>query len=131
MNAYIPPSWMTGHIGCTRGPPSRRTVARNPSPTPNWYSSARPAVARSGRSVENSAQEATAPQSAPAPNSGQRWPPVRLRATAITALALIAVILIAFVVQIARGQSGWPYSMLGFWGCVPYVAAVIVLRVRG
>src|SRR5215471_11638478 len=79
MNAYIPPSWMTGHIGCTRGPPSRRTVARNPSPTPNWYSSARPAVARSGRSVENSAQEATATQSAPTPNSGQRWPPVRDR----------------------------------------------------
>jgi len=61
----------------------------------------------------------------------ERISAIDLRATAITALALIAVILIAFVVQIARGQSGWPYSMLGFVGGVTYIAAVIVLRVRG
>jgi hypothetical protein len=61
----------------------------------------------------------------------ERIAAIDLRATAITALALIAVILIAFVVQIARGQSGWPYSMLGFVGGVTYIVAVIVLRVRG
>ena len=61
----------------------------------------------------------------------ERITAIDLRATAITALALIAVILIAFVVQIARGQSGWPYSMLGFVGGVTYIVAVIVLRVRG
>ena len=61
----------------------------------------------------------------------ERISAIDLRATAITALALIAVILIAFAVQIARGQSGWPYSMLGFVGGVTYVAVVIVLRVRG
>ena len=61
----------------------------------------------------------------------ERISAIDLRATAITALALIAVILIAFVVQIARGQSGWPYSMLGFVGGVTYVVAVIYLRVRG
>ena len=61
----------------------------------------------------------------------ERISAIDLRATAITALALIAVILVAFVVQIARGQSGWPYSMLGFVGGVSYVAAVICLRVRG
>ena len=61
----------------------------------------------------------------------ERISAIDLRATAITALALIAVILIAFVVQIARGQSGWPYSMLGFVGGVTYIVAVIVLRVRG
>ena len=60
----------------------------------------------------------------------ERISAIDLRATAITALALIAVILIAFVVQIARGQSGWPYSMLGFVGGVTYIVAVIVLRVR-
>ena len=61
----------------------------------------------------------------------ERISAIDLRATAITALALIAVILVAFVVQIVRGQSGWPYSMLGFVGGVSYVAAVIVLRIRG
>ena len=61
----------------------------------------------------------------------ERISAIDLRATAITALALIAVILVAFVVQIARGQSGWPYSMLGFAGGVSYVAAVIYLRIRG
>ena len=60
----------------------------------------------------------------------ERISAIDLRATAIPALALIAVILIAFVVQIARGQSGWPYSMLGFVGGVTYIVAVIVLRVR-
>jgi hypothetical protein len=61
----------------------------------------------------------------------ERISAIDLRATAITALALIAIILIAFVVQIARGQSGWPYSMLGFVGGVTYIVAVIVLRIRG
>ena len=61
----------------------------------------------------------------------ERISAIDLRATAITALALITVILVAFVVQIARGQSGWPYSMLGFVGGVTYVVAVICLRIRG
>ena len=61
----------------------------------------------------------------------ERITAIDLRATAITALALIAVILVAFVVEIARGQSGWPYGMLGFVAGVTYVVAVIVLRVRG
>jgi Na+/H+ antiporter NhaD/arsenite permease-like protein len=61
----------------------------------------------------------------------ERISAIDLRATAVTALVLIAVVLLAFVVQIARGQSGWPYSMLGFVGGVSYVAAVIYLRIRG
>ena len=61
----------------------------------------------------------------------ERISAIDLRATAITALAMIAVVLVAFVVQIARGQSGWPYSMLGFVGGVSYVAEVIYLRIRG
>jgi peptidoglycan biosynthesis protein MviN/MurJ (putative lipid II flippase) len=60
----------------------------------------------------------------------ERISSIDLRATAITALAMIAVVLVAFVVQIARGQSGWPYSMIGFVGGVSYVGAVIYLRIR-
>ena len=61
----------------------------------------------------------------------ERISAIDLRATAVTALAMIAVVLVAFVVEIARGQSGWPYSMLGAVGGVTYLAAVIVLRIRG
>jgi peptidoglycan biosynthesis protein MviN/MurJ (putative lipid II flippase) len=60
----------------------------------------------------------------------ERISSIDLRATAITALAMITVVLVAFVVQIARGQSGWPYSMIGFVGGVSYVGAVIYLRIR-
>jgi len=61
----------------------------------------------------------------------ERITAIDLRATAVTALAMIAVVLVAFVVEIARGQSGWPYSMIGAVGGVTYLAAVIVLRIRG
>ena len=61
----------------------------------------------------------------------ERITAIDLRATAVTALALIVVVLVAFVVQIARGQSGWPYSMIGAVGGVAYLVAVIVLRIRG
>jgi hypothetical protein len=61
----------------------------------------------------------------------ERISAIDVRATAVTALVMITVVIVAFVVQIARGQSGWPYSMLGFVGGLSYVAAVIVLRIRG
>jgi Na+/H+ antiporter NhaD/arsenite permease-like protein len=61
----------------------------------------------------------------------ERITAIDLRATAVTALAMIAVVLVAFLVQITRGQSGWPYSMIGAVGGVAYLAAVIVLRIRG
>lgn len=56
---------------------------------------------------------------------------IDLRATAVTALVLIVAILIGFVVQVARGHSGWPYDMLGAVGGVAYLATVLYLRVRG
>jgi hypothetical protein len=61
----------------------------------------------------------------------ERITAIDLRATAVTALAMISVVLVAFVVEIARGQSGWPYSMIGAVGGVAYLVAVIVLRTRG
>ena len=49
----------------------------------------------------------------------------------VGALAMIAVILIGFVVSIARGGSGWPYDMIGFAGGLAYVGAVAFFRARG
>ncbi len=61
----------------------------------------------------------------------ERITAIDLRATAVTALAMIAVILVGFVVSIARGGSGWPYDMIGFVGGLAYVAAVVYFRARG
>ncbi len=61
----------------------------------------------------------------------ERISAIDLRATAVTALAMIAAILVGFVVSIARGGSGWPYDIIGFIGGLAYVAAVILFRARG
>jgi hypothetical protein len=61
----------------------------------------------------------------------ERISAIDLRATAVTALAMIAVILIGFVVSIARGGTGWPYDMIGFVGGLAYVAGVVYFRARG
>ena len=61
----------------------------------------------------------------------ERISAIDLRATAVTALAMIAAVLVGFVVSIARGGSGWPYDMIGFVGGLAYVAAVIFFRARG
>ena len=55
---------------------------------------------------------------------------IDLRATAFTAVVLIAAILAGFVVSVARGQSGWPYVLLGAVGGLAYLAAVVWFRVR-
>lgn len=55
---------------------------------------------------------------------------IDLRATAFTALAMITAVLVGFVVQTARGNSGWPYDILGAVGGLAYLAAVIYYRIR-
>jgi hypothetical protein len=52
------------------------------------------------------------------------------QATVFAGMALIAAALIGFVVEIARGEDGAPYSMLGAIAGVAYVSALVVLRFR-
>ena len=40
-------------------------------------------------------------------------------------------IIIAFLVEVAHGHSGSPYSWLGAIAGIAYLAAVIIFRVRG
>jgi hypothetical protein len=56
---------------------------------------------------------------------------IDLRATAYAGHAVIVAVIGAFVVEIARGEDGWPYAWLGAVGGVVYIVAVIVQRVRG
>jgi hypothetical protein len=61
----------------------------------------------------------------------ERITAIDLRATAVTALAMIAVVLVGFVVDIARGGTGWPWYLIGTVGGLAYIAAVAVFRIRG
>ena len=39
--------------------------------------------------------------------------------------------IVAFTVEVAKGQSGAPYAWLGAVGGLAYVAAIVTLRLRG
>jgi hypothetical protein len=54
-----------------------------------------------------------------------------LRATAAAGAVVLLVTIGAFVVEVARGNSGAPYYWLGAIGGVAYLAALVFQRVRG
>jgi hypothetical protein len=56
---------------------------------------------------------------------------IDLKATAFAGGVVIMAILIAFVVEIARGQDGSPYAALGALAGVAYLAGVVWHRLRG
>jgi multisubunit Na+/H+ antiporter MnhB subunit len=60
----------------------------------------------------------------------ERIATIDLKATAFAGGVIIVAILVAFVVELAQGQDGAPYSWLGALGGISYVAAVITLRLR-
>ena len=61
----------------------------------------------------------------------ERFRQLDVAATAIAGLTVISAIIIAFLVEVARGHDGSPYSWLGAVGGVAYLLAVVALRVRG
>jgi drug/metabolite transporter (DMT)-like permease len=61
----------------------------------------------------------------------ERFAMLDLQATALAGLALIVAVIVAFIVEVSRGHSGEPYDWLGAIAGLAYIAAVIVLRVRG
>jgi hypothetical protein len=61
----------------------------------------------------------------------ERFAQIDLRATAFTGLVLVIALIAAWLVEIARGQSGHPYDWLGAIGGIAYVLAVAFFRWRG
>jgi hypothetical protein len=51
-------------------------------------------------------------------------------ATTFAGLAVIVAVIVGFVVEIAQGKDGSPYSMLGAIGGVAYLAALVFFRPR-
>jgi hypothetical protein len=64
------------------------------------------------------------------PGRDERWERIDITATALTGSVLIAVIIGAFLVEVARGEDGQPWSQLGALGGVTYIVAVTLLRWR-
>ena len=61
----------------------------------------------------------------------ERFRMIDIHASALAGLAVITAIIIAFVVELARGHDGNPYGWLGAVAGIAYLVAIAVLRFRG
>jgi hypothetical protein len=61
----------------------------------------------------------------------ERFAQIDLRATAVAGLVLITALVVAWLVEIARGHSGNPYTWLCAIGGLAYILAVAFFRWRG
>jgi hypothetical protein len=61
----------------------------------------------------------------------ERFRQIDIHATALAGIAVILAIIVAFLVEMARGHSGAPYTWLGAIGGFTYIVAVAVFRIRG
>jgi hypothetical protein len=61
----------------------------------------------------------------------ERFAQIDLRATAVTGWVLVVTLIVAWLVEIARGSSGHPYDWLAAIGGLAYLAAVVYYRWRG
>jgi hypothetical protein len=64
------------------------------------------------------------------PGRDERWAMIDIHATALAGMATIAVVLGAFVFEIANGEDGSPYAQIGAVAGIAYIAAVALLRRR-
>ena len=61
----------------------------------------------------------------------ERFAQIDLKATALAGLALITALIVAWLVQVAEGHSGSPYTWLAAIGGLSYILAVAFFRWRG
>ena len=61
----------------------------------------------------------------------ERFAQLDLQATAFAGVVLILAVIVAFIVEVARGHSGAPYTWLGAIAGLSYIGAVILFRARG
>ena len=61
----------------------------------------------------------------------ERFRMIDIHATALAGLAVILAIIVAFIVELAKGHTGNPYGWLGAIGGITYLVAIIVFRIRG
>jgi hypothetical protein len=61
----------------------------------------------------------------------ERFHAMDARATLASGSVLLIAVLVAYVVSVASGDSGEPYSWLGAIAGVTYLASIVWMRIRG
>jgi hypothetical protein len=61
----------------------------------------------------------------------ERFRKIDIHATALAGLAMGIAIIVASIVELARGRSPGPYGWLAVVGGVTYLVAIVVFRIRG
>jgi hypothetical protein len=61
----------------------------------------------------------------------ERFRMIDIHATALAGLAVILAVIVAFVIELAKGHNGNPFGWLGAIGGFTYLVAIIVFRIRG
>ena len=64
------------------------------------------------------------------PGRDERWERIDMHATALAGIVIITAIIVAWLVEVAQGDDGSPYTQLGALGGLAYVLAVAFLRWR-
>lgn len=61
----------------------------------------------------------------------ERFQRIDIHATAFAGVVVITAIIVAFIVELAHGRDGNPYTWLGALGGLAYLVALVVMRLRG
>ena len=61
----------------------------------------------------------------------ERFAQIDMRATAFAGLVLILTVIAGFVIEVARGREGAPYTWLAAIGGLAYIVAIVWQRLRG
>jgi hypothetical protein len=61
----------------------------------------------------------------------ERFHRMDVNATAFAGTVVIFAIIVAFVVELARGKDGNPFTWLGAIAGLSYIAAIVAIRLRG
>jgi hypothetical protein len=61
----------------------------------------------------------------------ERFRKIDIHATALAGIAMGLAVIIASIIELARGHDPGPYGLIATVGAVTYVAAIVVFRIRG
>ena len=61
----------------------------------------------------------------------ERFQRIDIHATAFAGTVVIVAIIVGFAVELAKGHDGNPFTWLGALGGLAYLAAIVIMRLRG
>jgi hypothetical protein len=61
----------------------------------------------------------------------ERFERMDIAATAVSGVVLISIVIVAWVIEVARGHSGNPFGWLSAVAGLSYIAAITYMRFRG